>query len=88
MQLHRLHRLKAGPVHYLHTSFVKALSKRQAQERWRNVSINGHDLKDEITIHNQQSSVAVPDEVFRGAEAQFFEGPHLFNKNQCRMVSP
>jgi len=30
----------------------------------------------------------VPDEAFRGPEAQLFGGPYLFNKNQCRMVSP
>ena len=30
---------------------------------------------------------AVLDEAFRGPEAQFFEGAHLFNGNQCRMVS-
>jgi len=31
---------------------------------------------------------AVPDEAFRRPEAQLFEGPHLFNKHQCLMVSP
>jgi len=31
---------------------------------------------------------AVPDEVFRGSEAQYFDGPYLFNKYQCHMVSP
>ena len=31
---------------------------------------------------------AVPDKAFRGPEAHFFEGPHLFNKKQCLMVSP
>ena len=30
----------------------------------------------------------VPDKAFRGPEAQFFDGSHLFNKNQCRKVSP
>jgi len=30
---------------------------------------------------------AVPDEAFRRPEEQLFEGPYLFNKNQCRMVS-
>jgi len=32
--------------------------------------------------------MAVPDEAFRGPEAQFFEDPYLFNKNECRVVSP
>jgi len=31
---------------------------------------------------------SVPDEAFGGHEAQLFEGPHHFNKNQCRAVSP
>ena len=32
--------------------------------------------------------LSVPDEAFSGPEAQLFGGPHIFNKNQCRMVSP
>jgi len=30
----------------------------------------------------------VPDEAFRGPEAQLFEGPQPFNENLCRLVFP
>jgi len=34
------------------------------------------------------ATLAVPDEAFRGPDAQLFGGLHLFNKTPCRMVSP
>jgi len=48
-------------------------------------------LKNDGLCHNktiESCSSSVPNEAFRGPEAQLFEGPHLFNKNKCRMVSP
>jgi len=37
---------------------------------------------------NRIAEQPVPYEAFRGLEAQLCDGPHLFNKKQCRMVSP